>query len=114
METTVKGKYLIYKGQPLVRENNTICYGSTDNKCVLFLMILSNKTVNINAKDNASKDSANKTISKKVEIPDSILGQVVSTDTTKKPHERILKQFNKNGLYEALDFGIDVMNRFNK
>lgn len=104
METTVKGKYLIYKGQPLVRENNTICYGSTDNKCVLFLMILSNKTVNINTKET----------SKKVEIPDSILGQVVSTDTTKKPHERILKQFNKNGLYEALDFGIDVMNRFNK
>ena len=100
--TTVNGKYLIYKGQPLVRENNTLCYGSMTNKAVLFLMILSNKTVN-------TKDPA-----VKAEIPDTILCQVVSTYVTKKPHERILKQFNKNGLFEALDFGIDVMNRFNK
>ncbi len=102
MATTVKGKYLIYKGLPLVRENNTICYGSMENKSVLFLMVMSNKTI-------STKDPAIK-----VEVPDMILGQVVSTDTSKKPHERILKQFSKNGLYDALDFGIDVMNRFNK
>lgn len=102
MATTVKGKYLIYKGQPLVRENNTICYGSMENKCVLFLMVMSNKTI-------ATKDP-----SIKIEIPDMIVGQVVSTDTSKTPSERLLKQFSKNGLYDALDFGIDVMNRFNK
>lgn len=102
MATTVKGKYLIYKGQPLVRENNTICYGSMNNKCVLFLMVMSNKMI-------ATKDP-----SIKIEIPDMIVGQVVSTDTSKTPSERLLKQFSKNGLYDALDFGIDVMNRFNK
>lgn len=102
MATTVSGKYLIYKGQPLVRENNMLCYGSMDNKCVLFLMILSNKTI----------ETPNSDV--KVEVPDSILGQIISTNCELKGHQRILKQFNKNGLYESLDFGIDVMNRLNR
>lgn len=102
MATTVNGKYLIYKGQPLVRENNMICYGSMENKCVLFLMILSGREV----------ETQDPKI--KAEIPGNILGQVISTDPELKGHQRILKQFNKTGLYEALDFGIDVMNRLNK
>ena len=100
MAEKAQGKYLMYKGLPLVRENNTICYGSMNNKCVLFLMILSYKTVNTQTPD------------KKVDIPDKVMGQVLSTDV--KQDNRILKQFFSDGLYEALDFGIDVMSRFNK
>ena len=102
MATTVSGNYLIYKGQPLVRENNMLCYGSMENKCVLFLMILSNR---------AAQTQDTKAYG---EVPGNILGQVISTDPTLKGHQRILKQFSKNGLYEALDFGIDVMNRLNR
>ncbi len=95
-----QGKYLMYKGLPLVRENNTICYGSMNNKCVLFLMILSYKSVATRTPDN------------KIEIPDKVLGQVMSTDAEQS--NRIIKQFVSDGLYEALDFGIDVMSRYNK
>jgi hypothetical protein len=102
MGAPVNGKFVVYKGQPLVREKNLICYGSRENKCVLFMMILSNKTIDT------------QTPGKKVEVPDSILGQVISTEISEDGHNRILKQFNKNGLYESLDFGIDVMNRYNR
>ena len=42
---TVSGKYLEYKGKPLVREGNTICYGDMTEKCILILEIMSYKTV---------------------------------------------------------------------
>ena len=44
-QTNIQGKYLVYQNLPLVRENNLICFGSTDDKYVLFLMILTNKTI---------------------------------------------------------------------
>ena len=40
-KATVKGNYLMYKGRPLVRENNTICYGNMDDEYVLCLTIMS-------------------------------------------------------------------------
>ena len=39
----VSGKYLEYKGLPLVREGNTICYGDMSDKCVLLFEIMSYK-----------------------------------------------------------------------
>ena len=33
----VEGKYLEYLDKPLVREDNTICYGDFNEKCVLIL-----------------------------------------------------------------------------
>ena len=36
-KATVGGKYLEYKGKPLVREGDTICYGDMDDKCILIL-----------------------------------------------------------------------------
>ena len=39
----LEGRYLIYKGKPLVREKNVICYGDMTDKCYLFMMILTNK-----------------------------------------------------------------------
>ena len=57
----VEGKYLEYKGRPLVREGDTICYGDMNDKCILILEILSYKKED-------GKD-----------LPDNIFIQVVET-----------------------------------
>lgn len=78
----VSGKYLEYRGWPLVREENTICYGDMNEKCILILEIMS--------------------YNKETNLPDKILIQVVdSKDPTK-----ILRQGAKNGLYEAFNLGV--------
>ena len=96
----VEGQNLIFRGKPLLREGNTFCYGSMSDKYVLFMMVLSNKTV----KDENGKE---------VEIPDKILLQVLSTDTSLPPHERVVKQFDRNGLFDAMDIGLIWLDRLN-
>ena len=76
----VSGSYLEYRGWPLVREENTICYGDMNEKCYLLLEIMSYK-------DN---------------LPDKILIQVVDS----KDPNNILRQGAKNGLYEAFNLGV--------
>ena len=100
-KATVKGQYLMYCDKPFVRQNNTICYGDMSDDYVLFMMILTNKTV-----EGSS--------GKKVEIPDQILVQIISTDLNKKPAERVVKQFNKSGLYDAMDIGLIWLDKLNK
>ena len=87
------GKYLIYQGKPLVRENNIICYGNMTDRYILCLMILTNKVVN------------------GVELPERIIIQVLSTDEKKLPNERIVKQGEKNGLFDAFDIGLVWLER---
>lgn len=80
----VSGKYLEYKGRPLVREGQTICYGDKSEKCILILEIMSYKKVGGN------------------DVPDKILIQVIdSNDPTK-----IIKQGSKEGLHDAFTMGI--------
>ena len=80
----VEGKYLEYKGKPLVREGNTICYGDKSEKCILILEIMSYKKVGEN------------------EVPDKILVQVIdSNDPTK-----IVRQGSKEGLHDAFSMGL--------
>ncbi len=79
----LNGKYLMYKGKPLVREKNLICYGNMTDKCYLSMLILTTKTV----------DS--------VEVPNNVLVQVLTTGENPK----IIKQGNKIGLYDAFDIG---------
>ena len=98
---TVEGKNLVFRGKPLLREGNTFCYGSMESdKYVLFMMVLSNKMV----KDAEGKD---------VEVPDKILLQVLSTDTKLPPHERVVKQIDRNGLNDAMDIGLTWLDRLN-
>ena len=80
----VEGKYLEYKGRPLVREGDTICYGDMNDKCILILEILSYKKED-------GKD-----------LPDNIFIQVVET----KNQTNILRQGSKQGLFEAFDLGL--------
>ncbi|MBQ7293094.1 MAG: hypothetical protein IJW79_05070 [Clostridia bacterium] len=85
----VSGKYLEYKGKPLVREGDTICYGDMNEKCILILEIMSYKEVKGNS------------------IPDKILIQVIdSKDPTK-----IIKQGDENGLYDAFSIGLVWLER---
>ena len=41
--SSVDGKFLMYKGLPLVREDNVICYGSMDDEYILQMIIMSTK-----------------------------------------------------------------------
>ena len=75
----VGGKYLEYKGKPLVREGDTICYGDMEDKCILLLEIMSHKKTS-----------------------DKILIQVVDS----KDQAKILRQGSKDGLYEAFNLGL--------
>lgn len=89
--------YITYRGKPLVRENNIICYGSMEDKYILFMMILSTKKAE-------GIDG---------EIPDAIIVQILSTDVTQPAYSRVVKQFNKNGLYDAFDVGVVWLERMN-
>ena len=80
----VEGKYLEYLDKPLVREENTICYGDMNDKCILILEIMSYKQV------------------EGKEVPKDIFIQVIdSKDPTK-----IIKQGKKEGLYDAFSIGL--------
>ena len=80
----VEGKFLEYLDKPLVREGDTICYGDMNEKCILVLEIFSYKEVNGK------------------QVPKNILIQVIdSKDPTK-----IIKQGNKEGLYDAFSLGL--------
>ena len=102
MAEQIKGKYLIYRGLPLVREHNMICYGSMKDKYVLYMMILSYKEV-------ATADN-----SAKISVPDKIIGQIVSTDPKCMGPDKIVKNFEKNGLYDAFDMGVAILERYNR
>lgn len=96
-----KSNYLMFREKPLVRENNMLCYGDMSDKYILFLVILSTKVIKLNNPDI------------NIEVPDNILIQILSTDTSKPPHERMEKQFEKNGLYDAMDIGLIWLDKLN-
>ena len=71
---------LTYKGRPLVRCGNDIYYGSMSDPYVVY----------------------------GVDVADKVHIVLLSTDDTKPLPERIVRQANKVGLYNALSFG-DIM-----
>lgn len=81
---TVAGKYLMYKDRPLVREGDTICYGDLTEKYILIMEIFGYKEEN------------------GVKVPDTVLVQVVESEDQNK----IVRQGQKNGLYEAFGYGL--------
>ncbi len=84
---------LTYRGRPLVRSKNEIYYGSMNDDMVVFMQILSTKEV-------AGQ-----------EVADKIHLTLLSTDTSLPPRERMVKQSDKNGLYNALDFAAIWLDR---
>lgn len=83
---------LTYKGRPLVRCGNDIYYGSMAEPYIVYLQILSTK------KENGA------------DVADKVHIILLSTDDTKPLPERIVRQANKVGLFNALSFG-DIMLR---
>ena len=79
----VSGKYLEYKGKPLVREGDTICYGDMSEKCILILEIMSYK----------------ETDGKK--LPDKIMIQIIDS----KDPNKIIRQGSYSGLHDAFSMG---------
>lgn len=96
----VDGKYLMFRGKPMMRQGNTICYGSMNDKYILFLGIINTK------KQEGTTEECG-------EVPDNILVQILSTDTGKPLQERMVKQFTKKGLYDALEIGLFWLEKFN-
>ena len=74
---------LEYKGKPLVRSGNTLYYGNPAENYVAMLKILT------------TKEDEQKTAER-------VLVQILSTDETLPPKERVIKKTEKTGLYEAL------------
>lgn len=83
---------LTYKGRPLVRCGNDIYYGSMTDPYIVYLQILTTK------KENG------------IDVADKVHIVLLSTDDSKPLPERIARQANKVGLFNALSFG-DIMLR---
>ena len=77
-----KNQYLLYKGLPLVRDGDMLCYGDLNEKYIL--------TLNILGKDD--KD-----------VPNMIMVQICYTSDRNKIVKG--KQAFKQDLYDALDLG---------
>ena len=78
---------LTYKGKPLVRKDNELYYGRMTDPYVLYLQILTTTPVGDQ------------------QVADKVHLMLLSTDTTKAPQERVMRQTTKIGLYNALDIG---------
>ncbi len=82
-----KEKFLTYKGKPLVRQGNTLYYGNMYDPFVVMLTIKSTTT------------------SGDMELAEKVSVQLISTDPTISPRDRIIKTSEKTGLYNAMDIG---------
>lgn len=78
-------KFLEYKGRPLVRKDNTIYYGSMADEYVCTLQIVSYK------EQNGEQE------------PDKIQMQLLKTDPSLPILERLVKNSEKSGLYNAIE-----------
>ncbi len=75
------GKHLEYMGKPLVRQDDTICYGDMNEKYILILEII-------------KRDA-------KTGLPNKILIQIVDS----KDPNNIIKQGDKDSLHSAFTLG---------
>ena len=87
------GKFLTYKGKPLVRNGNTIYYGFPNEKYVIMMQILTTKPVD------------------DVEVASKVSVQLLNTDPNVSIREKIVKSSEKKGLYAALDIAEIWLNR---
>ena len=86
-------KFFEYKGKPLVRSGNTIYYGDMNDAYVVCLTIK-------NSEDY-----------KDITLAGDITIQLLATDETLSPKDRIVKKSEKKGLFTALDLGATWLER---
>jgi len=80
-----KDKMLYYKGKPLVRSGSTIYYGDASERYVAMLQIFDTQSFS------------------GLELPQRVTVQILSTDATLRPKERIKKKTDKSNLYDAMN-----------
>lgn len=88
-----KANFTEYKGKPLVRSGKTIYYGDMNDSYVVLLTVKSEKEEN------------------GVKVAEDVAVQLISTDETVSPKDRVLKKSEKKGLYTALDLGATWLER---
>lgn len=76
---------LMYKGRPLRRLDNLIYYGSMSDEYIIMLQISETEKV------------------QDLEVPKRVTVQLQLTDPSVKSRERVVKQTEKTGFYEAID-----------
>ena len=86
-------KFLEYKGRPLVRCGNTIYYGDMNDAYVVCLTI----------KNSSELED--------ITLAGDVAIQLLSTDESLSPKDRIIKKSEKNGLFNALDLGAAWLER---
>lgn len=86
-------KFLEYKGKPLVRSGNTVYYGDMNDPYVVCLNIKSTTDL------------------KDIKLSQDVAIQLISTDDTLSPKERIIKNSEKKGFFNALDLGAAWLER---
>ena len=86
-------KFLEYKGKPLVRSGNVIYYGDMNDPYVVCL----------NIKNSSELQD--------ITLAGDITIQLLSTDESVSPKDRIIKKSEKNGLFTALDLGATWLER---
>lgn len=85
-----KSKYFTYKGLPLVRCKNYFYFGDPSKTHIIFITVL------------ATDDK---------DVPTKVSLDLLLTDETLPPNERLLKKSEKKSLYEALDIGMVWLTR---
>lgn len=80
-----KEKVLEYKGRPLQRTGNIVCYGSMADKYIIMLQILDTKKV------------------KDMDVASKVSVQLQLTDPSIKSRDRIVKKSEKDGFWAAMD-----------
>lgn len=78
-------EFLTYQGRPLVRSGNILYYGSSGEKYIIMMEILSTK-----------KDGA-------IELSDNVRIDLIYSDEKAHPNDRVVKSSKKKGLFAAMD-----------
>ena len=100
IRSTVDGKYLLYRGKPLVREANMINYGSMKDEYIMQMMILKNKEVEIGGVKST--------------VPARVIVQIMQKDENAQGGRKPVKQFDKSGLHDAFTIGYNYMQSLQK
>lgn len=86
-------KFLEYKGKPLVRSGNTIYYGDMNDAYVVCLNVKNSEDL------------------QDIKLAGDVTIQLISTDESVAPKDRIVKKSEKKGLFTALDLGATWLER---
>ncbi|MBR2459857.1 MAG: hypothetical protein IKB34_01315 [Clostridia bacterium] len=98
-EVTKIKNYILYEGRPLIRNGQTLVYGSFSEAAYADMIIL-------NEKQEKTPEG------EVIEVPDMIMVTIMSTDKSQLAPLRP-QEFHQ-GLADALEYSITQIERFNK